>query len=254
MFSNIDIEILNSLTLTELGVLRYFDANKKSLLDMSVQAVADANFVSTATVIRLAKKLGYSGFSELKFQIREELRKQSEVNKSLTFESIVDEHIDNILNTRDLINKSLILDVVNKMNKADNIHFFGKGLTNSITSYYSKILFTLGINNYIYEDTHIAYLAAEKMNKKDLVFIVSLSGNTNQAIRMAQIAKSRKATIISITSNTSNTLSTLSDVQLTFCASEQSDRVADSVSRTPSLFLFDIIVEVFIAKRENLNI
>lgn len=254
MFLNIDINILNSLTLTELSVLRYLDANKKQVLEMSVQAVAEKNFVSTATIIRLSKKLGYSGFSELKFSIREEFRQYAEVNESLTYESIVDEHINNIINTKDLISKELIINVVNKMNRAKNIHFFGKGLTNAIVSYYSKILFTLGINNIIYEDTHIAYLAAEKMDKSDLVFIVSLSGNTNQAVRMAQIAKSRKATIISITSNTSNTLSSLSDIQLTFITGKQNNRVADSVSRTPSLFLFDIIVEVFIAKREGLNI
>lgn len=254
MFSNIDIDILNSLTITELAVLRYLDANKKQVLDMSVQAVADKNFVSTATIIRLAKKIGYSGFAELKFSIREEIKNFEKVNDSLTFESILEEHVNNIIDTKNLINKNLIVKVVNKMMKAENIHFFGKGLTNTIVSYYSKILFTLGINNFIYEDTHIAYLAAEKMDKSDLVFIVSLSGNTHQPVRMAQIAKSRKATIISITSNTSNSLSSLSDVQLTFISSTQNNRVADSVSRTPSLFLFDIIVEVFVAKRQGINL
>lgn len=140
------------------------------------------------------------------------------------------------------------------MNQAKNIHFFGKGLTNTITAYYSKVLFTHGINNYIYEDTHIAYLAAEKMDTTDLVFIGSLSGNTNQAVRLAQIAKSRGATIISLTSNTPSSLSSMSDIPLTFSTSPQNIRVADSVSRTPALFIFDIVIEVLLALRDDINI
>lgn len=254
MLKKIDIEVLNSLTITELTALRYISSNKKDILKMSIQEAAEKNFISTTTIIRLCKKIGFSGFSELKFFIKEELSKQDELDQNLSYENIVNEHIKNIVETKNLISRELIVKAVDKMIKAENIHFFGKGLTNAVASYYSKILFTLGVNNYIYHDTHIAYLAAEKMTKKDLVFIISLSGNTNQAVRLAQIAKGNKAFIISITSNTPNQLSLLSNLQLTFSANDPNERVADSVSRTPALFLFDVIVEVFVARKGGLNV
>ncbi len=254
MLVNLKIDVLNSLTLTELAVLRYIDANKKEVLKMSVKDIAGRNFVSSATVMRLAKKIGFSGFLELKYWIKEKLINEEKRDETLSFDIIVDEHLKNIIETKKLITRDLILKVVNKMNQAKNIHFFGKGLTNTITTYYSKVLFTHGINNFIYEDTHIAYLAAEKMNATDLVFIGSLSGNTNQAVRLAQIAKSRGATIISLTSNTPNSLNSISDIPLTFSTSPQNIRVADSVSRTPALFIFDIVIEVLLALRDNIKI
>ena len=254
MISKMEIEILNDLTIAEFGVLRYLDKNKEKVLQMSIQTLADQNFVSTATIMRLSKKLGFSGFAELKFFIKEQIRTELEFSKDYSYEQILKDHAFNITKTVELLEKDLIIEVVNKMTAAKNIHFFGKGLTSSVCEYYSKILFTLGINNFIYKDTHIAYLAAENMNEDDLVFIASLSGNTNQVIRMAQIAKSRKATVISITSNTKNELAKLSNLSLSFASTPKNPKVADAVSRTPALFIFVIIVEVYIAIKNKMPI
>ncbi|HBP26258.1 MAG TPA: hypothetical protein DD618_04830 [Acholeplasmatales bacterium] len=73
MLSKINIDIINSLTISELDVLRFVDNNKKQILDWSIQTLSKTTFVSTATIMRLCKKLGYSGFSELKYRLKEEI-------------------------------------------------------------------------------------------------------------------------------------------------------------------------------------
>ncbi len=56
MFTRIGIDVINSLTISELDILRYIDNNKKEILDMSIQDLSKSVFFSTTSIIRLCKK------------------------------------------------------------------------------------------------------------------------------------------------------------------------------------------------------
>ena len=91
MIDKLDIEVINSLTISELYVLRYIDNNKERVLSSSVKGIAEQAFVSTATVMRVCKKLGFSGFSELKYALKNELQKEIESSGSIGDDYSVDE-------------------------------------------------------------------------------------------------------------------------------------------------------------------
>lgn len=67
-FAYSQVENLNE---AELCVYNYIVKNLKHILNISVRELADEVHVSTATVMRFCKKMGYSGFSELKYKIKE---------------------------------------------------------------------------------------------------------------------------------------------------------------------------------------
>ena len=48
---------------SEAAVLRFMDKNRDSLRDLGIRDVARASYVSTATIVNMAKKIGYSGYS-----------------------------------------------------------------------------------------------------------------------------------------------------------------------------------------------
>lgn len=70
MLDCIDNNILNTLTQSELSVLQYIDVHSNEVLTMSIQELSEKVFFSTATILRLCKKLNLSGFSELKFTLK----------------------------------------------------------------------------------------------------------------------------------------------------------------------------------------
>lgn len=70
MLDCIDNSILNTLTQSELSVLQYIDVHSNEVLTMSIQELSEKVFFSTATILRLCKKLNLSGFSELKFTLK----------------------------------------------------------------------------------------------------------------------------------------------------------------------------------------
>lgn len=64
---------VSGLNETESYVYNYVMQNKNQVLEESIRDLADHVHVSTATVIRFCKKLGCSGFTELKYKLRESL-------------------------------------------------------------------------------------------------------------------------------------------------------------------------------------
>lgn len=74
-FAYSQVENLNE---AEMCVYNYVVKNLKHILNLSVRELADEAHVSTATVMRFCKKMGYSGFSELKYKIKEFYEQQDQ--------------------------------------------------------------------------------------------------------------------------------------------------------------------------------
>ncbi|MDD4166804.1 MAG: MurR/RpiR family transcriptional regulator [Endomicrobiaceae bacterium] len=246
MIKKLSIDIINSLTLSELDTLRYMDNNKEKVFAFSIQKLAKSAFVSTATIMRLCKKLGFSGFAELKYYLKEEINLVKANKKTTTFGDILHQNIDSVVNTIPLIDESKVAAVVQLLRAPVNVHFFGKGLTSIVLEYGSKLLLSHTRVNIFYQDTHIAYLAAEIMTENDLVFVASLSGNTHQVVRMAQIAKSRGAKVVTITGTSDNALSKIGDYNFNISAHNPSKNDVDINSRIPILFVLNVILTTYL--------
>ena len=72
-------EIIKSLSRNELNILRYVYEHTDDILEESIQEFSRQVSYSPATVLRFCKKLGYSGFAELKYVLRSS-RQKSEKN------------------------------------------------------------------------------------------------------------------------------------------------------------------------------
>lgn len=87
-----------NLTNLEENILEYVIENINEIQDMGVRDVAKATYASPASVIRLSKKLGYTGFTDMYYSLlpiikKSELDVYSSKNTILdyNFSTIVDE-------------------------------------------------------------------------------------------------------------------------------------------------------------------
>lgn len=58
-----------TLSLLEKQVLEYILSHPEKVISMSLKQVSEKTFVSTATISRTCKQLGYAGFQELKYTL-----------------------------------------------------------------------------------------------------------------------------------------------------------------------------------------
>lgn len=129
-FAYSQVENLNE---AEMCVYNYVVKNLKHILNLSVRELADEVHVSTATVMRFCKKMGYSGFSELKYKIKEFYEQQDqednyEINDIEGFVEHIksNDYLDKLKKAADLIKG------------ADSFQILGLGVGRDIAKYTAR--------------------------------------------------------------------------------------------------------------------
>ncbi len=221
---------------TDDAIIDYIRSHRDSLSSISIQKIAAEVYTVPNAIMRLSRKLGYEGFSQLKVLINAE--NFGIVKTSTLFNQ-------NITRTLELIDYDAYKDVAAKMHSAKTIHFIGVGdslyacntLASSLTCYGYKVGVYDTYNEIEYRLTHC--------DEKDLVVIVSASGQNEQINTFANKAKERGAFIVSFTHFYENPLAALVDIPMYFCGKDQKVNGYDVTDRTGLMIVLREYVELF---------
>lgn len=149
---------------SEAEVLRFMKKNRQSLKTIGIRDVAKASYVSTATIINMAKKIGYSGYSELVFALG---NSQSDIAMPSTFS---DEE------------KAAFIDLLSEY-RDKRIMILGSGFSQNLANYFSESLNLYGFR--ATANSHLEFLR-QQVQQDILLVIISNSGDT---VRLAELAK-----------------------------------------------------------------
>lgn len=213
-----DRVILNELKFTDTDdqIIEYIRKNKDKVLSQSIQDTAEQLYTVPNTIVRLSRKLGYNGFSELKFELKKEQEGRNS-SSQIRFDS--KEFIsENIVKTMNMVDKEVIKKTIKKIKQSKNIHLLGMGDSIYFCELFAKNLKCLNKNAEFFNYRHDMIYNVEKCNEKDLYIVISVSGNTKELVEACEIAKGRGAYIISMTHLCENSISKLSDLNLFFWA------------------------------------
>lgn len=247
MFSYIDNEIINNLTQSEITVLKYIDLHQEEIIEMSIQECAIKSFTSTATILRVCKKLNLSGFSELKFILKQNLSKNKNYQKSIKSDyDINNELYKKIENMAQIINLKSLNEVVKLLMSDKKIYLFASGITGVVMEYFEQYLLSANKFSTFYRNAPMAYRGISTLSKDDILFIASASGSTSAVVKVAQLAKNTGATIIGITDFNNNPLSQLSDICFYTLTEERNFFETDIKSRIGAFFIIEVIMEGYI--------
>lgn len=93
-------------------------------------------FFSTATILRLCKKLNLSGFSELKFTLKNNVSSNNSLKSTaISTKKIVTDLYSEIENTERLLDTKTLDTIVSYLLSNKKIHLFSYGLTNMAFEY-----------------------------------------------------------------------------------------------------------------------
>ena len=149
-FEYSQVEKLNE---AEMCVYNYILKNLKHILNLSVRELADEVHVSTATVMRFCKKMGYSGFSELKYKTKEFYEQQEQADKCETSDIVgfvehikSNDYLDRLKKAADLIKG------------ADSFQILGLGVCRDIAKYTAQRFCRAGFYCYGIDDVNYPIL------------------------------------------------------------------------------------------------
>lgn len=169
------------LTKTERILAKKIVHKPSVIVNNSIVSAADFYEVSVASIQRLAKKIGYSGYSELRFALTNELKeKKSEKNLLVNkMDQIVDGYRENIEFLRNEKYYVSACFIVQSILKAKNLYIVGLGGSAYVAGYLEHMLF-YGTRSaqVINEQERFEYL--DVITKQgDVIIIFSVSGAEN---------------------------------------------------------------------------
>lgn len=253
---------------TEREIVDYIIDQGMNIEKMSANEIARNTFTSAPLLVRIAKKLGYSGFNEFKSAYLKELAymlEETDVDASIPF--LLSDDLMTITKNLALLEKETIQDTeqlnhhddlqhaIRLLEDAKTIDVYGV-LDNVLLAKHFKALMM-----YIDKDVQVIdQVTGQKRsaclaNKNHCAIIISYSGQTREMVEVAEIYHKRQIPFISITCMAENSISRLANATLYLSSREMLHiKIGDFASTTSLKYLFDVLYAGIFSKNYQKNL
>lgn len=232
-------KLFNKLTNSEQKVFTYIYYNQQKVMKMKITDLAKETFTSKTVIINLAQKLGFEGFSDLKYYLKSNINSEDTIN---IMEDLQYELKQNIEKTFIVAEGDLYKRISEKVIKAKTVYVFARGTSKAAGYYLNHLLLTVGIKCIFVKDYNLLTLVSKTLEDGELVILISLSGNTTKILEVANIAKVRGSEVIAITSFGNNELSKISDYTLHCVSNDTETKDNDSISRISMFIVIEMLI------------
>jgi DNA-binding MurR/RpiR family transcriptional regulator len=226
--------------------------------ETSLKQIAENAGVSEAMVVKITKKLGFSGFRDFRSAVSQYNRQPTaEMHQELSVEDTSLEIVQKVFRTsiHALEETLAILDMEAFDRAADLIHqarnrdFYGVGGSAQIARDVAHKFLRIGVRASVFDDSHMMLMSASLLVDGDIAIGFSHSGNTIAVIEAIQLARRNGARTIAITNYDSSALAQSADVVL--CSTAQGSPLMgeNAAARIAQLNILDAIF-VAVAQRD----
>lgn len=220
-----------NLSETEEQVLYYMVEHLDSVLKLGVRGVARANYTSTSTIMRLAKKMGHTGFIDLYYSLVS-LTTNAQTSCAIDINSNFIKQFSNEMQV-DEVSYGSICSLAQTLSKKDGVIFiYGCGFSSLMAEYLAKKMLVLGISCIYSDGADSIGVFENNLEHISLLVLFSRSGKSHHVLNRARTAHENGIPIASFTSDTADELPQLS----TWVMRAQDDNVLDDQNMRPTLF------------------
>ncbi len=240
-----------SLKQAEKRVVNYILANPAEIIHLPITELAEKCQSAEATIVRVCKKIGYSGYQELKIaisrglvepikNIHEEIRPEDELG-TIT-QKVFGSAVQSLSDTLKIIDLHQLERAIHAMANASKIDFYGSASSGFIAMDAHHKMLKTGLWSAAYNDPHMQVISASLLSDQDVAVGISHSGSNKDVIQSLKVAKGAGALTICITSYMKSPITKVSDIQLFVAAQETAFRSEAMAARLSQLCLIDLLV------------
>ncbi|PLW76629.1 SIS domain-containing protein [Cohaesibacter celericrescens] len=215
-----------------------------------IKEIATKAEVSEALVVKVAKKMGFNGFSELKSAILGYRKGHSadlysEISPDDGLKSIATKVFRTSVQALEETLAILDIDAVERaaqaLAKANHVDIYGVGGSAQIGRDVSHKFLRIGRRFTVQDDSHMMMMSASVLTKQDVVLAISHSGTTTAVLEGADYAKSNGATIIALSNYDRSPLAEIADITLASTAQGGPLLGENAAARVAQLNILDVV-------------
>ena len=232
----------------ERRVAEFILKNPEQVVAQSVSDIAEQSGVSDATVIRLCKHLGYTGFYQMKLQLAHELgrnqllRGHGSAEKPECASDLIKELAASILNISANIDMQALSTCVDRIRQAGTVYFVAAGNSVPVAESLSFRLGRIGIRAVSSQLSEQMIININNGSPNDLVIGVSHSGSSKHVINAFEMARKKGIWAIALTDVKRSSAEQAADVTLSTGITESSVFLFGATSYLFLYALTDLIV------------
>lgn len=244
-----------SLSKTEKKVADYILKERGKIIYQTLLEISQNIEVGEATIIRFVRKIGFSGFQDLKFEIAKENNNDIESNSvDNNYDSYIDENAERIaqtiINTKSTLDKDNLKLAVKMITEAKRVFFYGVGSSGFTANEAQDRFMRLGVIGNSIIDPHFQSMYSSISNDQDVIIVFSISGYTKDIIESVKIAKQENTKIIAITSYILSPVAQLADCVLLTSAKENPLEGGSFTGKISQLYIIDLLCSEYLMQNK----
>jgi len=245
---------LKSLSQGEKLVLQHCIDRGSKIYEDDIKSVAGRCGVSTALVVKVAKRCGFNGYRELRAalaiyaaQNRNDLHKELDPSDDArtVIHKVFRTSILTLQETMQILDPGELKQVADHLVDADQIIFVGVGGSGALALDAFHKFLRIGARVQYLTDSHMMVMAASLLTPRSVLFGFSHSGRTSAVVEAFRAAKRQGATTIALTNTLESQLAGLSDHVLCSVAQGSPINGENAAARIALLNILDIIFVLF---------
>ncbi|WP_321387625.1 MurR/RpiR family transcriptional regulator [uncultured Enterococcus sp.] len=266
------IDALNTqdtFTETEKRIANYILAHITEIPHIYIEDLARSAYTSHSAVIRLCKKIGYSGFRDFKLAIAEAVHSQQHtfgsVNANFPFNAqdspmeiakkMADLTINTINRTHAQLDNALLSRAADILSNAERIFLFSIGDSQVRGRSFQNKLIKIDKLVIIADEYRDAAWNAVRLTEKDCALFISYAGRNAQYQNILQFFKEEKIPTILLTGNNKSELVKLAQLPIVTIQEEYDfAKIATFSSQVSFEYILDTLYSILYAKEYDKNL
>jgi Transcriptional regulators len=244
----------------------YILENVQAIPALSVAELSRKSGVSQATVVRFAQNLGVDGFKGLKVELAR--CSMDDITNGLYDEIAPDDGIDELKDklvirtqhtletTGKGLDKQILKETVDQLVAADVIQVYGLGASNLVAEDFTQKFSRIGTTVFNTQDTHLMTSNFLTQQHRQVILLISDSGETKETLTLARLAKKKHITVIGLTSDAKSSLAKLADIHILSSNNVPKDKIrsAATTSLISQLYVVELIYYLYLQRDYDNNV
>ena len=251
------ISVLNdTFTKSERALADHIVRDADSVVMKTITELAgEYDSFSTASITRFCKKIGLSGYSELRLELAKEMATDNARRQIVAdgenlvpglVSTVVDASASAINDLKYVLSDDVIKKAVHEILSASSITLAGIGASALVAQDLRQKLLRLGIRSLFDADQDVVKVTLSSGRSKDLLIAISYSGTTRETLDAVNIAKENGMRVLAMTKKGDNPISEQADVTVPVSENEALLREGATLSRLQMLVAVDMIYRALI--------
>ena len=238
----------NQFSSAEKKIAEWLLKSTSDTLPSKITDLAEKSGCSISTIVRFSKKMGCSGYAELKLLLARESREEKisidlEEDDSVysIFEKLCSQQFVCLERTKKILKAENLAMAVKKISLSKRTLVIGLGSSAAVAIEAANKLMRAGCNAVAYSDTHMQAIAVGQLNENDTVIGISHSGRSKDIVECLKLARQNGVCTVAITSKDRSPLAKEADILLLTDTEDSSKNISGLNSHLSRILMIDAL-------------